>query len=47
MSYIPQRPCQFADRLVVDAVLTRAADDGSEWFRLFVVWKIRKIECTS
>jgi hypothetical protein len=47
MSDIPQRSRPFADRFVVDAVFTGAADDGGEWISALVEGKAGKFERTS
>ena len=39
MSYIPQCSRPFADRFDVDIIVTRAANDGSEWICVLVKWK--------
>ena len=47
MSGIPKRPRPFADRLVVDAAVRCASNDGREWIRVFVERQTSELERSS
>ena len=44
MSDISERPCPFADRLAIDFIVTRAANDRSKWICVLVEGKIGKFK---
>jgi hypothetical protein len=44
MSDISERPGPFADRLAIDFIVTRAANDGRKWICVIVEAKIREFE---
>jgi hypothetical protein len=46
-SDVPQRARPFADRLVIDSIFGRAANDGSKRIRIPVEEQLRKFECVS
>jgi hypothetical protein len=43
-SDVPQCSRPFTDRLDVDIIVTRAADDGSKWISGFMEWKTSEVE---
>jgi hypothetical protein len=44
MSDIPQCPRPFTDRLAIEFIVTRAANDGSEWICVLVEGKSSELE---
>ena len=44
LSDIPQRSRPLADRLAIDFIVTRAANDGSKWICVLVEGKIGKFK---